>query len=499
MSVMKLGHSIRSSFFRRSFGWPTSAPAWAGMGYPRRRSGLLWLVLAGLIGVGVGLGCLISPWLTLSLVLGAVICIAALSKPVILCYLVVTAIALASGMVRGRLIPYLKPNEAALVLSAGVAFVALAGARRSYVPKSKYARIAFPILFLGTMMIPGVAYTVRGIQLTSNDVFFLLAPLQYLLLFWLFTVLPRTDADRRGIIAWMLICGSVVAAIGLLQAGRIGFVVTFLNQWYPSLHLDQAIAAGRITSLMGGWNVLGVFMMLNLLIAWAFLPSVLGPLGRLGLIVSTILCAACLVASGSFAGIIGLMTGMLVIAALTRLGSQRIAIAVLILIMAAAGVLLFQPLIGPLVQQRLAYQFQGGKIVPQTLAFRFQVWREVFWPVIQQNLFWGTLLSIPASFTWQWAESEYLLLLFRFGIIGLVAWLAWLGVTLGWLARRLRQVSDLSRLITISAFAALVVLVIIALTNEVFEFLGFADYLWILLALVSSKGDYSAAREVWHS
>jgi len=162
-----------------------------------------------------------------------------------------------------------------------------------------------------------------------------------------------------------------------------------------------------------------------------------------------------------------------------------------ILLLAVVGVAIairsFQPLIQPLVRQRLDFQFRHGGILPATLVFRFRVWREVFWPAIRENLLWGNHLTIPPTFAWQWAESEYISILFRFGLVGLLAHLAWVGVTLAWLYRIFRQSVGFLRSVVTGALTILVVLSITGLTNAVFTFNGTADYLWIMLALVAGS------------
>lgn len=470
-----------------SLGRQRKARAWTGALFASRRTDLRRHIPSCLVGVIIGLLCLISPWLALSVVFGVIVCIAALSKPIVLCYLMVAAIALTSGIERGGLLPFLRPNEAGLLLSAGIAFVTILVNKRRGVCSSRYANIAFPVLFSGTVIIPGLSYFLRGTQLAMDDLFFLLAPLQYFVLFWLFADLPESEADRRGLIQWMILCGSVVAVVGLMQAGRVWFVTELLDRWYFSSHGAEAADVGRVTSLMAAWNVLGIFLMVNLLIAWAVLSPNSKALGKVGMTVPVALCAVCLVASGSFASILGLITGVLVIELLRRRKMREVPILLLAVVGVAIAIRSFQPLIQPLVRQRLDYQFQHGGIVPQTLSFRFQVWREVYWPAIRENLLWGSHLTIPDTFTWQWAESEYLLLLFRFGVIGLLAHLAWVGVTLGWLWRRFRQSDGFLRSMVTCALVILVVLSITGLTNEVLTFSGAADYLWIMLALVAGS------------
>lgn len=474
-----------------SLGPQRKPSAWTGALLAWRRANLRSHILAGLVGVGIGLLCLISPWLAVGVVLGVTSCIVALSKPIVLCYVVVAVIALTSGMKRGQLFPLLRPNEVGLFLSGGVAFLVILANKRRHITGSRYGSTAFIVLISGTVIIPVVFYLLRGTQLTTDDAFRLLAPLQYFLLFWLFAALPESESDRRKLIQCMLLCGSIVAAVGLMQMASVGFVTELLDRWYASSLGAVATAAGRTTSLMAAWNVLGIYLMVNLLIAWAILPSISEVLSRVSMLVTITLSAACLVASGSFAGILGLITGVLVIEVLRRRRMREVPILRLAVAGVAIGICSFQPILQPLIRQRLDFQFRHGGMVPQTLLFRFQVWRDIFWPPIRQNFPWPVHPTIPATFAWQFGESQYLMLLFHTGFVSLLAHLAWVGITLAWLYRRLRKSDGFLRAIVASTFAILVVLSIAGLTNSVFTYSGAADYLWIMLALVAGSKEVS--------
>ncbi len=443
-------------------------------------------LLACLVGVIIGLLLLVSPWLALGATLGVIVCITALSKPILLCYLTIGAVALTSGIERGKLIPILKPNEAVLLFSAGIAFIVIL-TRKTY--QSINLHLISPAIIMligGTILIPGISYLIRGTTLTIQDGLTLLAPLQYVLLFWLFTYLPRNNVERRRIIQLMLLCGAVVAAVGLLQGARFGFVTDLLHKWYGSVHETKAATVGRITSLMSAWNVLGIFLMVNLLITWAFGISRPSDLGRVTIAIVMALCTVCLLVSGSYAGAIGLVLGIGIITVLLR-GINRKTI---ILFMGLASVFLLATILfKPLIQERLNAQFGYGGAVPESLIYRFKVWREIYLPAVQQNLLWGINPTVPTTFSWRYTESQFLTLLFSFGLVGLIAFLAWIGITLTWLFHRFRQHNGMLKSVTAITIAILLVLSAAGFTNAVFTYSGTADYVWIILALVTANED----------
>jgi predicted membrane channel-forming protein YqfA (hemolysin III family) len=85
--------------------------------------------------------------------------------------------------------------------------------------------------------------------------------------------------------------------------------------------------------------------------------------------------------------------------------------------------------------------------------------------------------------TWAFAESEYINLLFRSGLVSLMAHLGWVGIMLAWLRREIRVNHDTARKLAVFMFVMLITLSIMAFTNAVFTYSGTIDYLWIVLGL----------------
>jgi hypothetical protein len=433
----------------------------------------------------------ISPLIAIGLVFGLIITIIALSEPIVLCYLTITSIVLTSGIERDRYFPILVPNEVILLLSVFIAFLVILINNRRRIAIPSYAIIAFVVLAGGSVFIPITAYLTRGTQLTFNDIFSLIRPLQYILLFWIFATLPEIEMDYRRLIRWMLVCGSIVAIVGLMQVADIRFVTSILNSWYTSSHGAVASEAGRITSLLGAWNALGIFLMVNLLIGWAILPEETETHIRLVLLTSMILSAVALIATGSYAGTLGLLTGILLIEFMLKRWTRVIPDIVLGIVVIAIFVIILFPLLQPLVAQRIAYQTQDGGFLPRTLAFRFEVWRDVFMPPIRNNFPWAVHPTVPENYSWQFEESQYIMLLFRTGMIGLLSYLAWIGITLIWLKRLLGKSNNYTKALVGATLAIFIVMSIAGLTNAVFTYAGASDYLWIMLALVANSSKRS--------
>ena len=436
------------------------------------------LILMWLSGLGLGTLLLISPWLGLAGAIGELFVILALSRPVYLCYVVILTTVLASGMIRGAIIPYLIPNEAVLVLVTALAFPAiLTVSRRRQASSSGLIITGLVILSAGTSVFPLLIYLVRGVNLSVNEIFSLIAPLQYLLIYLIFRYLPRHEGEARAILRLMMVCAAVVGLVGLLQTMRVEFILNLLGTWYRSSHEEAALEAGRVSSLLGAWNSLGTFLMLNLLVLRAI--SIVKPalMSQKTLFLVMVFCTGCLIASGSYAGLIGLALGLLLFETFDSRGRM------IIIILLISIVILAIPLRDNILI-RFAFQFRYGGFIPQTLDYRFMVWEDVFWPIIQKTWLWGFRPDLPATLAWQSPESQYLGLLLRSGIFSLLAHISWVGVTLVWLYRNIHTSNDLCRSLSVSAFILFIVLSIMGLTNPVFTFSGVIEYLWILLGLI---------------
>jgi hypothetical protein len=446
------------------------------------------IVLPCIVGVTIGLLFFVSPWLALACTVGAVIVVAAVIKPVLFCYLTIIAVTLTSGMERGKPIPLLRINEVIFLFSVGIAFVIMLTRKNRYPVNFDRLGVALFVLILGISIIPSAYHLVRGTSLTFQDAIVLLAPYQYVFLFFMFAYIPSNNQERRGIIKFMLWCAAVVAVVGLLQAAKIGFVTNFLHSWYSSPHEKVAASYNRITSLLGSWNTLGIFMMFNIIILWAFGTSRPSDLGWPTILVVGGFCITCLVLSGSFAGVIVSVMGIVLISVLLGINLNRKSIIVFFLLALVASIMLlyFQDRILIRWNEQFGY---GGGSAPSSLLVRFKLWQDIYLPAIQKNLFWGINPTVPAYYTWKFTESQYLDLLFSFGLVGFVSYLFWNVMTLNSLVLRFYDHGNFLRTVTAIAIVIIIVLFVAGFSNAVFAYSGTVEYMWIILALVTTQED----------
>ncbi len=386
-----------------------------------------------------------------------------------------------SGMTRGRLLPFFIPNELILVASAALAFPAIMlQNQRQRIPAPIFTGIAF--LAIGGSILPTLIYLQRGVSLSTSDLFGIIAPVQYIVLFLVVLFLTNDERDRQRLIQWMLFCAAIVAIIGLLQAFNVGPVRSFLTQWYPSIQLEQSTERdiNRVTSLMGAWNSLGTFMMINLLVIIAIFNKVRHKWFRRNMIFVGLVCLACLLATSSWASLVSLVLGYFLIKGVRGIRPRNILI--LLGVMAVAAVLL-----QPLIEERLEFQFgSGDSIIPQTLTYRIRIWQDFYIPLLERNFVSGVSPNF-AGVTFGYAENQYLFLLYRSGLASLVGHLVWVTLAVIWLRQKFQNSQDFLRVLALVTLVIFVLLSIMGMTNPVFTYSGSIEYLWIFLALIVSS------------
>ncbi|MCB2180230.1 hypothetical protein KQH54_03825 [bacterium] len=454
----------------------------------KKRTFQLGVALGG--GLLVGILAIVSPLLAFVLLFGIVYLVKAFEKPILLAYLVIGSIGITSGIERGRIIPLLAPNEVILLLVIFMTIAIMFTREFKRTPLPPYFYWALALIAIGRFIFPIGIFLLRGTPITTKIVFNFFSPLQYFLLYWVFLTLPQNDQERKGIIRLMIYIAMIVGLVGLLQMAGVGFITSILHQWYGSAHGEVALEVGRATSFLGGWNALGTFMMANFFLAWTYLPDEDNTLHKLAIIASTIVIFSTLILTTSFASAIGLVIGTLILMRITKRFKINLPVLIAIIFVIMIFALLFIAVFEQFVANRFAYQYRYGGIYPQTLVFRFEVWRDVFLPPILESFPLPVLPTVPETYAWRFEESQYILLLFRNGLVGFLFFLGWIGGTLAWLKKQYDKATGYTRSIIAVSATLMIVLSIMGFTNAVFTYSGTADYLWMMLALISNKGNH---------
>jgi O-antigen ligase len=128
----------------------------------------------------------------------------------------------------------------------------------------------------------------------------------------------------------------------------------------------------------------------------------------------------------------------------------------------------------------------GGGLVPQTLAYRYEVWTTQYIPAVTASNAWiyGFGPDLPPQVFWKYTESLYLTLILRGGLPLLAVYAALVLAALVATRRVARRSQDERRTMAQVLFVALALLVPLQTIQAYFVQTGMSHLLWILLALV---------------
>jgi hypothetical protein len=191
----------------------------------------------------------------------------------------------------------------------------------------------------------------------------------------------------------------------------------------------------------------------------------LGRRARLILTGMTVLAIVAALATLTITAVVGLLVSVVLLGRMSRRLGRSLG-----LLLGALALAAF--VLGPLVQDRLAYLFAGtaspyatASIVPSTWPVRLAHWTEVFWPVIQPNLAFGVRPSLDPTLAWNSTENYYILLLYRGGLPLLLAFVAFATLVV----REARHVAAKGGLLPAVLSRAVVVIISVHLILDIFD------------------------------
>jgi O-antigen ligase len=250
----------------------------------------------------------------------------------------------------------------------------------------------------------------------------------------------------------------------------------------------------RATGPFPHWHNLGGYLFLVLLLGFSLvLERERQIISRRMLVLTLAPALAALIQTASFAPLFGTIAGALLIG--VSMGQGRRVLAWLG-VAAVVGGMLF----GPLLEERVVQQYrettitQDQSLVPQTIEFRYRVWTTQFVPVIRENVIWGYGPTLPPRLFFGYAESLYVTLLLRGGVLLLLSYFAVM-VALAMRARGAVRSEGLERrVVGRVVLAAVPLLMLIDVIATYFLDSGPAPLLWVLAGLMATEPKTRLAR-----
>jgi hypothetical protein len=444
--------------------------------------GLGAVVLAFALGfVAVG-----KPDMGLAALAALALVVAVLLRPVIGGLILVGAVPILSGMAPGVPVAHLRISE--LLIGVVGATVLISARRSDAVP---WSSLEWLLLAYGAAW--AIFGTVDAITLDQHLSITLwgtvFGQLQFFVIYRAVRTSLRTPSERRTAVAVLLVAATPVALLAVLQQLHVGPVVRFLTTVTGGLSGPTTVgAATRATGPFDNWAVLAGYLLPLLLVLCALTMS--GQIGRhrrAAWIIGVVALTGFLLTE-ELSAILLLCIGTIVLAVQYGLGRRALRFAGAAVVV---GALIAAPFLATRLDQEFSSNAGSGRHagVPQTLAYRWNVWTTQYIPAIEARPLGGYGAELPASIQWRYPESQYIAYLMEGGFPLLVLFG---GLSLAMLKRsrdgaRSKDPFDqaLGRALAVTVVAMLVM-------NLIWPFLsnaGLPQVLWCLLAIAVPRSE----------
>jgi len=338
-----------------------------------------------------------------------------LARPAVAAYLLIFLTPLVVGIDAGHLIPFLRPNEALIVLFGGLIGVRwLAGLRTGDRRWPRLDRVDVTLIALGltSSVVPLMMMVARQRPITIDDLLYCIVIWKLLGEYVIVRVTITTREQAMRCLVLSMISAAIVSAIAILQSLGLFGVPGLLAKFYAPLGVTTALTNGRGSSLLSLPAAVADLAILNLVIAIAMIAR--GHPRRLWLGGLAALFAMSVLAAAEFSTVIGLIVALGAVVVLTKSG-KIVAYAIPVALL--GGVLLW-----PVIEIRLS-GFHSASGMPISWITRLNNLQTYFWPTLFSDYNWilGVRPSARAAapnqeYGYVWIESGYTWLLWGGGI-----------------------------------------------------------------------------------
>lgn len=437
--------------------------------------------------LGMGGELLLASALAVVAVLGLLATWRMARDPFVGCALIVIGVPLTGGLRTGGIIPVFRVSELLTLLVVGALLLARLLDREHRPLRPLDVPIA--AFVLGIVTIPVFVLWDSGIRPEIEVLRRVLGPLQYLAIYGIFSRSLLDDRRQRQLLNLAMAVSVIIAVVGILQVANFPGVRAFIDAAYPPTAGICAFGLCRPTSLLEHWSAFGAFALMNFTLALALASTPEVGISRRWLALVAVVNAVAVFASQTQATVIGLGLATFVIAVHRR---RVPGVAVVSAAAVAAGVALLWPQVSGRFEQQLFYA--GSLATPESLLTRSRYWSEFFIPAILEHPWTGTgtviPIDVPQRFI-RFVDSEYLGMLFRAGVAGLLLLvIAMFSMARAGLRGR-THANPLVRALGAVLLADVVALATMGLTAEYLTFRGVSQTFWMtagLFALVTARG-----------
>lgn len=393
---------------RRSTGNPL-AVVWLGAAF---LAGAALLGVAAISGPIVGL-------LALGVALAVVLIVA---RPMLAGVIAVGLLPAVSGLARGFPVPGLRISELLVVFCA---FVALTFGRDEDAPRWSAVEWSLLAYAVTTLVMGAIGVYRNAIPADFETLAGLFGPFQFVLLLRAVTV-SLGSADRRRSALRLFVVSSI--PVSLLAIGQY-FEVFGIHTTLEQFTSDQFTFFGgfmeaRATGPFEHWHLLAGYLLVVQLVAVDALLQGARWIRRPVAATVVMLGSAAMLLTLTFTTFLMGVAAVVVIAAIRGQATRVLTVGAAVLV---PLFFLFAPYVGGRLEEQFspASSSAGSSIVPETITYRFDIWAAEYLPALKGRLLLGYGSPVPPDAGWPYAESLYIELLLRGGLLVLLAFAAY--------------------------------------------------------------------------
>ena len=345
-------------------------------------------------------------------------------RPAVGCVLLVVAVPLTAGLGRGTIVPLLRPGETIVLLVVGALFFRQLATRRNSERSLAPLDLVVAAFVFVVVLVPAAVLLFTRAPADSGDWLSLVGPVQFLIVYWIYSRAEADGEEIRWIVKALLITSVLVGLIGIVEAADVAGVRSIMDSYYPP---PPEVGGGepvyRARSTLEHFSALGAFATMNFILAFALLTARAPGFRRPWLMAVMLVNLGALVASQTWAAALALP----VMCTLVCWHQRRLPpnLAPLVAILVVALILQWPAVSARFAQQQLFQPGQPAITLPHTMDFRIDLWQRFFIPALSdEHRIWfgtGTLLpsEIPESLS-NFVDNEFLRMGFRAGVPGIV-------------------------------------------------------------------------------
>ncbi|MHB8289825.1 MAG: oligosaccharide flippase family protein [Acidimicrobiales bacterium] len=447
---------------------------------------LLLAIAAIFGGIAIGVAGVYDIKLAIALLGGFVVVGVVLVRPAIGGFILVAIVPIVSGFQPGIPVPHVRLSEA---LIGAVGVTVLVATRKKDAVRWGALDWLLLIYGLGWAAMAAVNALTMHEHLTISNWGTAIGQLQFFLIYRAVRVSLRTRKERRNALIAFLVASIPVSLLAIAQQSGLHAINAFIIKLTGSTVLGSPAyhVFKRATGPFDHWTPLAGYLITVLipLVSFALFRTFHDRTRTTKLVTALSLAALMLTAEISAMG--GLLAGAIALGVWARRSKK-------VLAWLGIGTLAVILAFGSYLGQRMVTEFgtSAGSSrsvgMPQTIAFRLQIWTTEYIPAIEARPLTGYGVSLPTNVDWQYTESQYITLLMEGGVLVLVLFGA-----MSWaMIDRARKSARSSDPVDVALGRALVVLSLVLIPMDaIWPYVsngGLPQALWALFGLLAPAG-----------